>query len=723
MSQLLPLTLLEELAQELRAELAVQAAQAAAEWERMQFVSIDIHDDRAGATVQRVRADAFEKVRSATRDRTQAVYGQAFRLAHYLAYWPLSEQDLIRDMLDAARANGSAAKYGEDDILRQIHNGIREGMANPTPLAIPTRDKHGRPLPPDESHFADLLPDATAAWNDLPSVANAQIEQGQTVDIINSSTVTDNSQLHTLNQATDWLYAVALAQTFAPKYTAAIIYTLARMALGRTVGFTDRVFSTLAGIEESAARYGLDLSYKVLYKYIGNEWVEDFFLLFSIEKDIPPMEKSGNNSGRPAEIFIELKPVDELISILERRRDDAIGLIAAEFDGKALPMRPQANYLERIEGITTDNAQAALEAWQIATNRAREGTPEFADDYRLFTGRAGELQRAFALLRDRADDLAVFEIAPKRRGKGSAHNVLAAELYDYYYTLLGEDKDHPIWLDCALVGVTAPTLRNKIKPLAGLRYKGDTHEYVIIEADTPENVARKVAAAGKSLRGRPLAIRSDSSEWRPCKTENYAGVIDCAVKDGGALTLRVSVSRPLERYTPVPAEITQAKAAKRSNTVSGRPKEEQPERKPHVRKRDRNIIRESIMRLPLAAGWQYDKDLALWRDPGRLLWPDDPVTILQALSDRPIAGALDPLGKAPVSEDTTMLTMHYQAEKYEPEESLPVSENIHTTSSSREEEVIPAPVFQTLENTQPADWWPNFQAVMYPRQRVRSYAS
>lgn len=605
--------------------------------------------------------------------------------------WQCKPGEVLK-MWESVEAHQEKRKANGQKIITYgtlVHAAKFYGYIPPRPEGnLPTDDELAR------------LQDATAAWDALPSVGQGLLETDKS-DTMSGfpnfgkpGDVPEKIPLHTSSgEAADWLYAVALAQTFAPKYTGAIIYTLARMGYGQTCGlYAARTPRPLTEIEECAGRYGLDLTYKVLYKYIGNEWAGDFFRLFSIEKDIPPMEKSGNNSGRPAEIFIELKPVDELISILERRRDDAIGLIAAEFDGKALPMRPQANYLERIEGITGDNAQAALEAWRIATDRAREGTPEFAEDYRLFTGRAGELQRVFALLRERADDLAAFEISSKRKGSDSAHNVLAAELYDYYFALLGEDKEHPIWLDCALVGVSAPTLRNKVKPLAGLRYKGDTHEYITITPDTPENVARQIAAAGKTLRGRPLAIRSDSSEWRPCKTENYAGVIDCAVKDGGLLTLRVSVSRPLERYTPVPAEITQAKAAQRSDTVLDRPQSvEKPERKPRLRKRDRNIVRESIMRLPLAAGWQYDKDLAAWRDPGRLLWPDDPVTILQALSDRMIPGALDPLGKAPVSEDTTMLTMHYQAEKYDdPEGTLPLLKSFQNPP--------PAPVSTFVDN-------------------------
>lgn len=81
---------------------------------------------------------AYDRLVAATSDRTTAAFGKARYLARYLAYWPITEQDIERTILDALRANGAAQKYSEIECLRHIGNGIRAGLHDaPEPLELP----------------------------------------------------------------------------------------------------------------------------------------------------------------------------------------------------------------------------------------------------------------------------------------------------------------------------------------------------------------------------------------------------------------------------------------------------------------------------------------------------------------------------------------------------------------------------------------------------------
>lgn len=136
----LPLALIDEQVERLQAEAAEQ--RAAAEQRRIErnYQPVDRNSDRATRRIARLLERAYEKTRSAPSDRTKAAYGQAFHLARYLAYWSITEYDIEQTLLDALRANGAHAKYGQGECLRHIHNGIEDGKQDvPEPLELPEK--------------------------------------------------------------------------------------------------------------------------------------------------------------------------------------------------------------------------------------------------------------------------------------------------------------------------------------------------------------------------------------------------------------------------------------------------------------------------------------------------------------------------------------------------------------------------------------------------------
>ena len=126
----LPRAVVDELIAPLIAE--AEQARIAREQQRaaLQYRAIDRGSDADQRRVTRERDDAYNKVlRAPAGERTTTIYGQAYRLGRLVPYWSISESDIHRDLLDAARANGAAQRYGESEIARQIQNGINAGKA------------------------------------------------------------------------------------------------------------------------------------------------------------------------------------------------------------------------------------------------------------------------------------------------------------------------------------------------------------------------------------------------------------------------------------------------------------------------------------------------------------------------------------------------------------------------------------------------------------------
>lgn len=659
----LPLALVDDLAAELRAAIAQQEAQRAAEYERMQFVSIDIADDRAGARVQRALEDAFNKVAGAAYDRTGAVYGQAFRLGRLLAYWPVAEQTIIHTLTSASHANGAAHKYGDDEILRHIHNGIRDGMAEPEPLAIPTRDKHGRPLPTDdiERKYADTVQDATAAWDALPSVGQGHTSSNQLDEVQTAPEGITNCESHKLSQG------VILGLTaYGPKNAAGI-------AKGIDDAGRAEDWLTIPEIAALPTIEALGLTTDQLYAFAEKPTVCQLFGIFSIEASDPQAELMGNFysidtntmekkptnlGGRPAGTYYRLKSNAELADIIRREARQAIPALTAQYDGKALPLEWTPEQIAELPGAIADPTTA--EAIQQATAAAKAADDDFADDLRLHGKRAAELWAYLERELDNEDPASLYPIDPDLLGQGSAHNIMAAAAHRYYHDR-EPNRTGDTWLFAALCGVSRPTLK-KVREIARLKYAADTHETIELKPDSPDAIAREINRIARNRGGRALYISTPGYKPVPVRRENLPGVIACAARNDTTLRIELSVSQPLERYTPtaeqLAAEQVQRETKPARNIVSI---EDEAERKPRQPKQERrDVYLQSFRRIPAALGWTFDGNAWMHPDASGELYPDHVPTLLKAITGLDVPGAGGPLSLIAVISD-------------KPEESLPVA--------------------------------------------------
>lgn len=756
----LPLALVDTLAAELRAAIAQQEAQRADDWQRMQFQTIDIHDDRAGATVERARASAFEKVRSATTDRTQAVYGQAFRLAHYLAYWPLAEDTIIRDMLDAARLNGSTAKYGEDDILRQINNGIRAGMVNPKPLSVPTRDKHGRPLPPEESHLADTLQDAREldAWKNMepdPSLNGLMMGQGlsqsdkpdieaekvqlqtrkihgdvnipaesdpvvnslQGSAILNSESlklsdppkvytplnrsVTPDPELRLITPsaaAHDHLPTEGELQTahHALYGTGPLIYWILRTA--------DRAFWTRALIVEEAQRRGLPLTNDHVDNWLTREG-EYFSVSLNIElvKEYYVQNYGKVPNGRLPDHF-RLRDLSEcpanLFTLAQKRLKEQAVKTARQEAQDADANDPIWWDDELSQAIGDDLDISPTDADTLKNRVNTHYTRQRAED-ETFRKRINRAYRKFKRpeqeLADklRASDFADFEIPDYLKGADDTPMNIYYAAFLKWYNEQNPDESISISKICRLLGISSSARALHIRKLAKLEHTDENATRFVAEIDIPADLPederagylqRQLTQLAKENEARPLRLSIEDYDAAYCG-ENVRTI----AKAANVIYAEFRQAAPLVFKPDLPAPKKQAASA---SSVTITPDEPSPRRAvEHPYGMDywptfrQGQIREAIK----SRGWTLDT--GHWIDPTGQHRVNDRLALLMAFD-------------MPVSESEIMLSIHHMSEKYEPslrqdepEESLPIEQSV----TLRRDET-------------PADWWTNFQAVMYPRQ-------
>ncbi len=137
---LLPIMILDDLITPLKAEIEQQRLELERRRTEQHYQPVAKDSDRASQSIQRVLDYAYRKVAGTMQDRTGAAHDQAWWLARFLMYWPVTEMEIERAMLDAARANGSVDKYGEHEMQRHIHNGIQAGKATDAePLELPAQ--------------------------------------------------------------------------------------------------------------------------------------------------------------------------------------------------------------------------------------------------------------------------------------------------------------------------------------------------------------------------------------------------------------------------------------------------------------------------------------------------------------------------------------------------------------------------------------------------------
>lgn len=665
----LPLALVNELAAELRAAIAQQEAQRAAEWERMQFVSIDIQDDRAGARVNRALEDAYNKVSGAAYDRTGAVYGQAFRLGRLLAYWPVDEQTIIHTLTSAAAANGSAHKYGDDEILRHIHNGIRDGLADPEPLALPTRDRHGRPLsdgnmPTDDDLAA--LQDATAAWDALPSTSLGELLEraGRDTSHPNAdqiTTVTPNdtkssnpAKVYTpLNRsvtpdpelrlitpsaaAHDHLPTEGELQTAHHALYGAgpVIYWILRTS--------HRAFWTRALVVEEAQRRGLPLSADHVDNWFKREG-EYFSVSLNIElvKEYYVQNYGKVPNGRLPEHF-RLRDLSEcpanLFTLAQKRlKEQAVK--AARADAQDDDANDPIWWDDDLAGAIADDLDISPSEGEILKNRVNTHyTRQRAEneDFRKRINRAyRKFKRPEQELADKlkASDFADFEIPDYLRGADDTPlNIYYAAFLKWY-----ADQNPGVKISiskiCRLLGISSSARALHIRKLAKLDHSDENATRFVAEIDIPADlpdderpayVKRQITQLAKENEARPLRLSVEDYDAAYCE-ENVRTV----AKAANVIYAEFRQAAPLVFKPDLPAPKKQATSAA-SSSITITPDEpaarravEHPYGMEYWPTFRQGQIREAIK----SRGWTLDA--GQWVDPTGQRWLDDRSALLVA---------------------------------------------------------------------------------------------
>lgn len=76
----------------------------------------------------RAELAGIDSVSTATHGRPRVLVAVAASFARWIAAGWVSEDWIVEKLLDASVKNGTVDDYGEDDILRQIRNGIKVGL-------------------------------------------------------------------------------------------------------------------------------------------------------------------------------------------------------------------------------------------------------------------------------------------------------------------------------------------------------------------------------------------------------------------------------------------------------------------------------------------------------------------------------------------------------------------------------------------------------------------
>jgi hypothetical protein len=675
MSQLLPLAILDELAADLRAERERQEAERAAEWERMQFVSIDFSDDRAGAKVKRALEDAYNKVASAVYDRTGTAYGQAFRLGRLLAHWPISEQDVITPLTSAAQANGSAHKYGDDEILRHIHNGIADGMADPEPLAVPTHDKRGVPL--EDAPELDTLTDARAIWDDI-----------KTLDLdandIQAAPIAEPEMVSVSNRAPTWAEGITDA-----------IWLLALATGNRNLA---ALFLILAMLDNRGGEFDLYqfgdgwLDYDQLYRVTRQplfsrvfEEVTYFANFYTLEKDTT-VKNSQNTPGQPRRCY-RLRDHATVEAELWTAAVDTAFKLASQRSGKRLPLLLKERFAQFLPGVDASNVRTVTAQFNAAFEALAKTDPEVAQDLDAFQARFRDLLDYLDRVNAATDPASEVQELPDYvglLGKDADYHLKLGAYALRYDQKRVPDRPRTTTLDAFVAGVSVPLITRKratsgkygVRELAELRYTADTRVWVDIGQQTPDTLFDATGKAARAEHGYPLFMRAGNSRLLAIKSQNAMQVCTEAAATGSGIQLMLSKSQPMERYDP------SKEAAEQPAAKLPRKPRQTTERKPVVRRKAPDvpaIVQDAFTRLMTGHGWSHEADT--WADPTGRQYADDAPAILGALTRQ--------------LKEIKMLNIHHQAEKYDEPEQLAAERQRLNTAPEPEESlpiVAPAPV-------------------------------
>lgn len=555
------------------------------------------------------------------------------------------------------------------------------------------------------SQFADLLQDATAAWDALPSISLGELLERAgrdtshpNADQITTATPNDTKSSEAASGPFRATWGELRWSWVLPDPFRQILYTAHHAGITSATAEEWAAAANDAGLPMTA-RTVRNLAKKGLLVIIGD----------STSTEVLCTKFTKNRRGRP-----ELRYSLPDTATLHRLMIDNYGysrlLETAMTEGKdTLPMYARKELLDALE-IQADS-RPLLSALDSIIEQLKTADREYKRKIdRVYARFRTWYSQMCADLRssDYADDFVIDPDLQHAEGFTAA-NIIAAQMARHHHAAHeGEDISREDW--CIAIGVSNGTL-DKVLVLAGVFRKDrkPPTKLAKLEANNPIDAPAAAQRLHREIGGRPRWIHTATGGQRPYNVMN----LQAAVMDDEPVYIEYSVAGTWERDTPTAQELKDAREKSNLHDASlNDSRDEETERKPRRPRHDGAGVNPYIARawldnLLVECGWRRDEG-EYWSDTRRVLWPDHVPTLLQALTGVPVTGAIGPVSEA------SMLTMHYQSEKYdEPEESLPVK--VQQTFA----EPKPAPVVQNLHDFQPDDWFEQPAAPVFPNWEDR----
>lgn len=590
-----------------------------------------------------------------------------------------------------------------------------------------------RPTRPDGNTPTDddlaALQDDTARFNALPSVGQGRIIHNTAADYPHSHNANPvpisaqgsaflNSESHKLSEApetvtvTHWSawgtvedQHVFTAQSTNVQNMGALFLTLA------CTGIHAEPFDLYQVEQAGKAHFGdKALSYPALYRLtkqpLFDKLFENFSDFYTIEEQIQ-CKNSENTPRHKPRLQYRLRERATVEAELWTAAADRAWKLAQQRGAEKLPPTLKPRFAQSLAGVTADNAATVAEQYNAALERLAALDPDIELGLSTFKSRYNELITYLERAAEAAEASPASEIprvkdfADLLHKDADLHVILGSYCHRYDQKRV-PDRPRTTTLDAFVAGVSVPlvsrisgvkddgkVIKPGIREIAETRYKADTRVTVELTPN-PDTLFDQIKQASRHERGYALYMQVAGAGTAAIRKENIDRICSAAQRAEVDVELILSVSQPMERYNP--AEEPARKRIPRRRRA--RPPQEQ---KPRIKSTPKDVpalVQDAFTRLMKGYKWTFDGEC--WSDPAGRQYADDAPVLLAALTKQ-------------MSEDTTMLTMHYQAEKYdEPEESLPVE--VQQTFA----EPKPAPVFPNWEDRQPDAWVMNFNVLREP---------
>lgn len=446
-------------------------------------------------------------------------------------------------------------------------------------------------------------------------------------------------------------YQVLLAQATGVKNLGGLLLILA--LAGNTGEPFDLYQIAAAGLLEYDQLYRLARA--PLFARIFEETDQYFANFYTIEKD--PYCKNSQNIRRPRRTYRLLADPATVEAELYTAAVDTAFKLAAQRSGKRLPPALKERFAQFLPGVDASNVRTVVSQYSAACDALAKIDREFADDYSAFQARFGDMTDYLDRIgsaNDPACEIQHVSDYADLLGKDADYHLKLAAYALRFDQKRVPDRPRTTTLDAFAAGVSVPLVTRKratsgkygARELAELRYADDTRIQVNIGQHTPESLPDAISKAARAEHGYALYAQPVGGPPIPLKPQNYEQICARAAVNGGGISLMMSVSQPMERYTPSEADAQPARRLPR--------KPRQTTDRQATRRKSPDLptlIQDGFTRLLTGHGWTHEADT--WADPTGRQYADDAPLLLAALTRQ--------------LEEKKMSSIHHQADTYDRE--------------------------------------------------------